>query len=103
MFVRQAGAHLQYQGNQLAEKVMHYSATRSESVSVLPVHDSFIADHGYGNEIEEAMRDAFRRMFSVNIPLDGRERESEYTGYVIKDTEFENLLTIKDMTFRAAA
>ena len=35
----------------------------------LPVHDSFIMHHGYGGELEEAMRRGFYERFGSDIPV----------------------------------
>ena len=95
MFERQAGAHLQYQGNQLAEEVMLHFAKKSERVPVLPVHDSFIAHRGYGPEIEKAMQDAFRRRFGLKIRIDEKAVDVASGLYVV-DADLEELLSYKD-------
>ena len=46
--------------------MLHFAAI---DASALPVHDSFIMHHGYGGELEEAMRRAFYDRFGGDIPI----------------------------------
>ena len=58
-FFRGVGNHLQFQDSCIAERVMLHFAEMD--APALPVHDSFILHHGYGEsgEVEETMRRAF--------------------------------------------
>jgi hypothetical protein len=59
LFFKGVGNHLQFQDSNIAERVMLHFA--GMDAPALPVHDSFILHHGYGEsgEVEEAMRRAF--------------------------------------------
>ena len=59
LFFRGVGNHLQFQDSNIAERVMLHFA--GMDAPALPVHDSFILHHAYGEsgEVEEAMRRAF--------------------------------------------
>ena len=59
LFFSGVGNHLQFQDSNIAERVMLHFA--SMDAPALPVHDSFILHHAYGEsgEVEEAMRRAF--------------------------------------------
>ena len=59
LFFKGVGNHLQFQDSNIAERVMLHFA--SMDAPALPVHDSFILHHAYGEsgEVEEAMRRAF--------------------------------------------
>lgn len=58
-FFKGVGNHLQFVDSNIAERVMLHFADMD--VPALPVHDSFILHHAYGEsgEVEEAMRRAF--------------------------------------------
>jgi hypothetical protein len=58
-FFKGVGNHLQFMDSNIAEGVMLYFA--GIDAPALPVHDSFILHHAYGEsgEVEEAMRRAF--------------------------------------------
>ena len=58
-FFRGVGNHLQFMDSNIAERIMLHFAEMD--APALPVHDSFILHHGYGEsgEVEEAMRRAF--------------------------------------------
>ena len=58
-FFKGVGNHLQFQDSNIAERVMLHFA--GMDAPALPVHDSFILHHAYGEsgEVEEAMRRAF--------------------------------------------
>ena len=45
--------------------MLHFAAMDAPA---LPVHDSFIMHHGYGGELEEAMRRTFYDRFGGDIP-----------------------------------
>ena len=59
LFFKGVGNHLQFQDSNIAERVMLHFA--GMDAPALPVHDSFILHHAYGEsgEVEEAMRRAF--------------------------------------------
>ena len=50
----------------MCEGVMPHFAARD--APALPIHDSFIMHHGYGGELEEAMRRTFYDRFGGDIP-----------------------------------
>ena len=58
-FFKGVGNYLQFQDSNIAERIMLYFA--GMDAPALPVHDSFILHHAYGEsgEVEEAMRRAF--------------------------------------------
>ena len=59
LFFNGVGNHLQFLDSNIAERVMlHFAGIDAPA---LPVHDSFILHHAYGEsgEVEEAMRKAF--------------------------------------------
>ena len=67
LFFQGTGNKLQFEDSCLAESVMvHFAAIDAPA---LPVHDSFIMHHGYGGELEEAMRRAFYDRFGGDIPI----------------------------------
>ena len=71
MFFQGHGNHLQYIDSCIAEQVM-LQFNRMD-YPVLPVHDSFIMHHAFGDlgELEEAMRRAFYHHFKKNIKVKG--------------------------------
>ena len=67
LFFQGTGNKLQFEDSRIAESVMlHFAAMDAPA---LPVHDSFIMHHGYGGELEEAMRRAFYDRFGGDIPI----------------------------------
>ena len=54
--------------------MLHFAAMDAPE---LPVHDSFIMHHGFGGELEEAMRRAFYDRFGGDIPT-SKEMLEEY-------------------------
>ena len=71
MFFQGHGYHLQYIDSCIAEQVMlHFNRM---DYPVLPVHDSFIMHHAFGDlgELEEAMRRAFYHHFKKDIKVKG--------------------------------
>jgi hypothetical protein len=68
MFFQGHGNHLQYIDSCIAENVM-LNFINAEDAPVLPVHDSFIMHHAYGElgELEEEMRRAFHGHFKKDI------------------------------------
>ena len=69
MLFKGHGNHHQYKDRCVAEEVM-LQFNRMD-YSVLPVHDSFIMHHGFGDldELEEAMRRAFYHHFKKDIKV----------------------------------
>ena len=67
LFFSGVGNHLQFQDSNIAERVMLHFADMD--APALPVHDSFILHHAYGEsgEVEEAMRKAFFEVTGENI------------------------------------
>ena len=66
LFFRGEGNRLQFVDSCICEGVMLHFA--SMDTPALPVHDSSIMHHGYGGELEEAMRRAFYDRFGGDIP-----------------------------------
>jgi len=69
VFFHGHGNELQYTDSCIAEKVM-LQFIKSDDAPVLPVHDSFIMHHAFGEELgelEEAMRRAFYEHFKKDI------------------------------------
>ena len=71
MFFKGHGNHLQYKDRCVPEEVM-LQFNRMD-YPVLPVHDSFIMHHAFGDlgELEEAMRRAFYHHFKKDIKVKG--------------------------------
>lgn len=66
LFFRGEGNLMQFEDSCICEGVMlHFAAIDAPA---LPVHDSFIMHHGFGGELEEAMRRAFYDRFGGDIP-----------------------------------
>jgi hypothetical protein len=67
LFFNGVGNHLQFQDSNIAERVMLHFA--GMDAPALPVHDSFILHHAYGEsgEVEEAMRKAFHEEVGEHI------------------------------------
>ena len=66
LFFRGEGNLMQFEDSCICEGVMlHFAAIDAPA---LPVHDSFIMHHGFGGELEEAMRRAFYERFGGDIP-----------------------------------
>ena len=66
-FFKGVGNHLQFVDSNIAERIMLYFADMD--APALPVHDSFILHHAYGEsgEVEEAMRRAFYEEVGAHI------------------------------------
>jgi hypothetical protein len=60
----------------------------------LPVHDSFIMHHGYGGELEEAMRRVFYDRFGGDIPAKEGEMIVEITA---KDTDEQPEMSLDEI------
>ena len=67
LFFTGLGNSLQFEDSCIAESVMLQFA--AIDAPALPIHDSFIMHHGYGGELEEAMRRAFHGRFRSDIPV----------------------------------
>ena len=66
LFFCGTGNKMQFEDSCICEGVMlHFAAMDAPA---LPVHDSFIMHHGYGGELEEAMRRKFYDRFGGDIP-----------------------------------
>ena len=66
LFFCGTGNKMQFEDSCICEGVMlHFAAMDAPA---LPVHDSFIMHHGYGGELEEAMRRTFYDRFGGDIP-----------------------------------
>ena len=75
LFFCGTGNKMQFEDSCICEGVMLHFA--SMDTPALPVHDSFIMHHGYGGELEEAMRRAFYERFGGDIPT-SKEMLEEY-------------------------
>ena len=73
MFFKGHGNYLQYVDSVMAEEVMLRFA-KSDYAPVLPLHDSFIMQHAFGesDELEEDMRRAFYGHFKKDIKIDDK-------------------------------
>ena len=67
LFFSGEGNKLQFEDSSIAESVMLQFA--AIDAPALPVHDSFIMHHGYGGELEEAMRRSFHERRGSDIPV----------------------------------
>ena len=86
-FFKGVGNHLQFQDSCIAERIMLHFAEMD--APALPVHDSFILHHGYGEsgEVEEAMRRAFYEEVGAHI---SKVDEEILTWTYRKDTDESN-------------
>ena len=66
LFFDGIGNAMQFEDSCICEGVMLHFA--SMDAPALPVHDSFIMHHGFGGELEEAMRRSFHDRFGNDIP-----------------------------------
>ena len=73
MFFKGHGNYLQYVDSVMAEEVMLRFA-KSDYPPVLPMYDSFIMQHAFGesDEVEEDMRRAFYGQFKKDIKIDDK-------------------------------
>ena len=94
VFFQGHGNELQYTDSCIAETVM-LQFIKSDDAPVLPVHDSFIMHHAYGEELgelEEAMRRAFYGHFKKDINIKseiGFMLPSSFDGKEWNDLNFE--------------
>ena len=86
-FFKGVGNHLQFMDSNIAERIMLYFTEMN--APALPVHDSFILHHGYGEsgEVEEAMRRAFYEEVGAHI---SKIDEEILTWTYRKDTDESN-------------
>ena len=67
LFFDGIGNKMQFEDSCICEGVMlHFAAMDAPA---LPVHDSFIMHHGFGGELEEAMRRKFHDRLGSDIPI----------------------------------
>ena len=87
LFFKGVGNHLQFQDSCIAERIMLHFAEMD--APALPVHDSFILHHGYGEsgEVEEVMRRAFYEEVGAHISKIDKEI---LTWTYRKDTDDSN-------------
>ena len=95
MFFQGHGNHLQYIDSCIAEQVM-LQFNRMD-YPVLPVHDSFIMHHAFGDlgELEEAMRRAFYHHFKKDIKVKGEIGElmaGSFDGRDSDELSFDGLI-----------
>jgi hypothetical protein len=94
MFFQGHGSHLQFVDSVMAEDIM-LKFVKSDYAPVLPVHDSFIMHHAFGEELgelEEAMRRAFYEHFKMDINIKseiGFMLPSSFDGKEWNDLNFE--------------
>ena len=94
MFFQGPGNHLQYIDSCIAEQVI-LQFNRMD-YPVLPVHDSFIMHHAFGDwgELEEAMRRVFYRHFKKDIKVKGEIGELMAGSFDGRDSDE---LSLKEM------
>ena len=95
MFFQGHGNHLQYIDSCIAEQVM--LQFNKMDYPVLPVHDSFIMHHAFGDlgELEEAMRRAFYHHFKKDIRVKGEIGElmaGSFDGRDSDELSFDELI-----------
>ena len=95
MFFKGHGNRLQYKDSCIAEQVM-LQFNRLD-YPVLPVHDSFIMHHAFGDlgELEEAMRRAFYHHFKKDIKVKGEIGElmaGSFDGRDSDELSFDELI-----------
>ena len=101
-FFKGVGNHLQFQDSNIAERIMLHFA--GMDAPALPVHDSFILHHAYGEsgEVEEAMRRAFYEEVGEHISKvdkeiltwDYRKETDANTG--VEDMNMDAILSADD-------
>ena len=102
LFFKGVGNHLQFQDSNIAERVMLHFA--SMDAPALPVHDSFILHHAFGEtgEVEEAMRRAFYEEVGEHISKIDKEiltwsyRKDEDDTEEPKTLELDAILSTDD-------
>lgn len=67
LFFSGLGNKLQFEDSAIAENIILQFV--EWDAPALPVHDSFIMHHGYGSDLEEAMRRAYYERFGNDIPV----------------------------------
>lgn len=101
-FFKGVGNHLQFVDSNIAERVMLHFADMD--APALPVHDSFILHHAYGEsgEVEEAMRRAFYEEVGEHISKVDKEiltwnyRKDTDTNTGVEDLDMDAILRADD-------
>ena len=90
LFFSGEGNKLQFEDSCIAESVMLQFA--AIDAPALPVHDSFIMHHGYGGELEEAMRRAFHERRGSDIPV-----KQEVITWSVSDDSPPKLVSVDEI------
>ena len=101
-FFKGVGNHLQFMDSNIAERIMLHFA--GMGAPALPVHDSFILHHAYGEsgEVEEAMRRAFYEEVGEHISKIDEEiltwdyRKAKDDTVDVKTLELDAILSADD-------
>jgi len=101
-FFKGVGNHLQFMDSNIAERIMLHFA--GMDAPALPVHDSFILHHAYGEsgEVEEAMRRAFYEEVGNHISKIDEEiltwdyRKAKDDTLDVKTLDFDATLSADD-------
>ena len=101
-FFKGVGNHLQFMDSNIAERIMLHFA--GMDAPALPVHDSFILHHAYGEsgEVEEAMRRAFYEEVGNHISKIDEEiltwdyRKAKDDTLEVKTLDFDAILSADD-------
>ena len=101
-FFKGVGNHLQFMDSNIAERIMLHFA--GMDAPALPIHDSFILHHAYGEsgEVEEAMRRAFYEEVGNHISkideeiLTGDYRKAKDDTLEVKTLDFDAILSADD-------
>ena len=92
MFFVGMGNALQFEDSQLAEKVMLQFA--EWDAGILTVHESFIVHHGYHNDLDNGMSDAFEQQFGfkAKIKLEPKSFERIRKLGVVDETDLVEII-----------
>ena len=101
-FFKGVGNHLQFMDSNIAERIMLHFA--GMDAPALPIHDSFILHHAYGEsgEVEEAMRRAFYEEVGNHISKIDEEiltwdyRKAKDDTLDVKTLDFDAILSADD-------
>ena len=101
-FFKGVGNHLQFMDSNIAERIMLHFA--GMDAPALPIHDSFILHHAYGEsgEVEEAMRRAFYEEVGNHISKIDEEiltwdyRKAKDDTLEVKTLDFDAILSADD-------
>jgi len=101
-FFKGVGNHLQFMDSNIAERIMLHFA--GMDAPALPIHDSFILHHAYGEsgEVEEAMRRAFYEEVGEHISKIDEEiltwdyRKAKDDTLEVKTLELDAILSADD-------